>query len=70
MKTCINLVLFHLNIFLGCYLQAPPKMDILGELVIGRSDSSGGRSSNLGTADLVINGSVIETKLSIYGKVR
>ncbi|KAK1307202.1 hypothetical protein QJS10_CPA10g01570 [Acorus calamus] len=48
--------------------SAPPALDILGESSSSLSEYDGARVSNLATADLVINGSLIETKLSIYGK--
>lgn len=42
-------------------------MDILGEPSL--SDSGEPRLGNLGAADLVINGTLVEIKLSLYGKV-
>ncbi|XP_074383059.1 uncharacterized protein LOC141724723 isoform X2 [Apium graveolens] len=42
--------------------SAPPSVDILGQ------HDDGTRPTNLKTADLVVNGTLIETKLSIYGK--
>lgn len=48
--------------------SAPPAVDILGE-PINSLDSGGPRLGRLGTADLVINGTLVETKLSIYGKL-
>lgn len=41
-------------------------MDMVGESM----NTSTPQLSDLATADLVINGTLIETKLSIYGKVR
>lgn len=49
--------------------QAPLTMDILGDEVDGPLDSVAPYDSSLRTADLVINGSLVEMKLSIYGKV-
>lgn len=43
---------------------------ILDGLRDGLVDFSESRTSNDGAADLVVNGSVVETKLSVYGKVR
>ncbi|XP_038986983.1 uncharacterized protein LOC103722332 isoform X2 [Phoenix dactylifera] len=47
--------------------SAPPAVDILGEPSL--SDSGEPRLGNLGAADLVLNGTIVETKLSIYGKL-
>ncbi|XP_073012998.1 uncharacterized protein [Typha latifolia] len=49
--------------------SAPPAMNILGEPVNSLSEYSGQRLSNLAAVDLVINGTLVEAKLSIYGKV-
>jgi len=51
------------------FLQAPPDVNILGDPV-SPPESSTPRLSSLGSVDLVVNGSVIETKLSMYGKVK
>lgn len=45
-------------------------MDIFGESVNSSSQSSEDLFSIPGSSDLIINGTLIETKLSIYGKVR
>ncbi|KAL3812236.1 hypothetical protein ACJIZ3_013504 [Penstemon smallii] len=48
--------------------SAPPSVDILGKLrddAVGFSES---RASNANTADLVVNGTLVEMKLSLYGK--
>ncbi|XP_077211040.1 calcium-dependent lipid-binding family protein isoform X2 [Tasmannia lanceolata] len=48
--------------------SAPPSIDILGEPGDSVSDFGGPRVSNFETADLVVNGVLVETKLLIYGK--
>ncbi|KAA8527969.1 hypothetical protein F0562_035162 [Nyssa sinensis] len=48
--------------------SAPPSVNILGESSAGAAEFAESRASNLKTADLVINGALLETKLSIYGK--
>ena len=45
-------------------------MNILGDVVSHPPESSTPRLNSLGSVDLVVNGSVIETKLSLYGKVK
>ncbi|CAL9040995.1 unnamed protein product [Musa banksii] len=50
--------------------SAPPAMDIFGESVNNStSQSSEDLFSIPGSSDLIINGTLIETKLSIYGKL-
>ncbi|XP_062223332.1 uncharacterized protein LOC133922148 [Phragmites australis] len=49
--------------------SAPPEVNILGDPVSTPSELSTPRLSSLGSVDLVVNGSVIETKLSVYGKL-
>jgi len=49
--------------------QAPPTIDMVGEQISGPQELATPRHSNLRTADLVINGSLVEMKLSLYGKV-
>ncbi|KAI3834068.1 hypothetical protein MKX03_035864 [Papaver bracteatum] len=48
--------------------SAPPSVDILGESHDALSEHGEHRATNYGTADLVINGALVETKLLIYGK--
>ncbi|OMO58554.1 Vacuolar protein sorting-associated protein 13 [Corchorus olitorius] len=48
--------------------SAPPSMDVLGEISDGINESDDPQTINSKAADLVINGAVLETKLSIYGK--
>ncbi|CAN4121397.1 unnamed protein product [Withania somnifera] len=48
--------------------SAPPPMDILGELGDGITDNAESRTINARTADLVVNGTLIEMKLSLYVK--
>ncbi|KAK4798434.1 hypothetical protein SAY86_030760 [Trapa natans] len=48
--------------------SAPPSVDVLGELSEGVSELSNSQAPNFRTADLVINGSLVETKLFIYAK--
>jgi hypothetical protein len=45
-------------------------VNILGDPVSPPPESSTPRLNSLGLVDLVVNGSVIETKLSLYGKVK
>lgn len=50
-------------------MQAPPSDDVLAE----KGDDVtmfGEPKTNVKTADLVINGALVETKLFLYGKVR
>ncbi|MQL90982.1 hypothetical protein Taro_023594, partial [Colocasia esculenta] len=49
--------------------STPPDIDILGEVVHNESESCGAPTSNEGKVDLVINGALFETSLSIYGKL-
>jgi len=49
--------------------SAPPDVNILGDPVSHPPESSTPRLNSLGLVDLVVNGSVIETKLSLYGKL-
>ncbi|CAL5058295.1 unnamed protein product [Urochloa decumbens] len=49
--------------------SAPPDVNILGDPVSPPSESITPRLSSLGSVDLVVNGSVIETKLSMYAKL-
>ncbi|KAK3154093.1 hypothetical protein QOZ80_2BG0185880 [Eleusine coracana subsp. coracana] len=49
--------------------SAPPEVNILGDPVNFPTESSTPRLSSLGSVDLVVNGSVIETKISVYGKL-
>ncbi|KAL6634351.1 hypothetical protein ACP70R_027022 [Stipagrostis hirtigluma subsp. patula] len=49
--------------------SAPPEVNILGDSVSTPPEPSTPRLSSLGSVDLVVNGSVIETKLSLYGKL-
>ncbi|XP_059643008.1 uncharacterized protein LOC132284858 [Cornus florida] len=48
--------------------SAPPPVNILGESSTAAADPVEPHASNLKAADLVINGALVETKLSIYGK--
>ncbi|XP_062178337.1 uncharacterized protein LOC133883124 isoform X2 [Alnus glutinosa] len=48
--------------------SAPPSVDVLGERNDCRAEF-GEPSTSLKTADLVINGALVETKLFIYGKI-
>ncbi|XP_057959044.1 uncharacterized protein LOC131151699 [Malania oleifera] len=48
--------------------SAPPSVDILGESRDTEAEFGEPQASNLKTADLVINGAVLETKLLIYGR--
>ncbi|XP_015689233.1 uncharacterized protein LOC102707936 [Oryza brachyantha] len=48
--------------------SAPPEVNILGDPV-STTEPSTPRLSSLGSVDLLVNGSVIETKLSLYGKL-
>lgn len=50
-------------------MKAPPSVDILDGLRDGLVDFGESRVSNAKAADLVVNGTVIETKVSVYGKV-
>ncbi|WOL14400.1 hypothetical protein Cni_G23180 [Canna indica] len=49
--------------------SAPPAVDLFGESANTSSQSGEEIAGTLGTSDLVINGTLIETKLSIYGKL-
>ncbi|KAM3227150.1 hypothetical protein ACQJBY_059203 [Aegilops geniculata] len=49
--------------------SAPPKLNILGDPFSSAPETSTPRLSSLGSVDLLVNGSVIETKLSLYGKL-
>ncbi|KAH7682946.1 Vacuolar protein sorting-associated protein 13 [Dioscorea alata] len=49
--------------------SAHPTIDVLGEPVDGLSKPGGPQFDNLGKADLVINGTLVELKMSIYGRV-
>ncbi|CAA6659805.1 unnamed protein product [Spirodela intermedia] len=49
--------------------SAPPAIDIFGEAIHKEGESSGTPTCNQGNADLVINGALLETSLSIYGKL-
>ncbi|XP_062219043.1 uncharacterized protein LOC133918926 [Phragmites australis] len=49
--------------------SAPLEVNILGDPVSTPSEPSTPRLSSLGSVDLVVNGCVIETKLSVYGKL-
>lgn len=51
-------------------MKAPPSVDILDGLRDGLGDFAESRASQDRAADLVVNGNVVETKLSVYGKVR
>lgn len=75
-SVCVNsyaylslIKLSKLLVFTSENVQAPPAIDILGETVHKEDESSGTPTSNQGNADLVINGALLETSLSIYGKV-
>ncbi|KAG8370579.1 hypothetical protein BUALT_Bualt14G0131800 [Buddleja alternifolia] len=48
--------------------SAPPSVDILDELRDDALEFAESRASNSKAADLVVNGTVVETKLSLYGK--
>ncbi|KAI6692875.1 hypothetical protein NL676_020585, partial [Syzygium grande] len=48
--------------------SAPPLVDVLGGTSDKGAESDMARLSNSKTADIVINGSLLETKLFIYGK--
>lgn len=49
--------------------SAPPPMNILGELSDGVMEIAEPRAANARTAELVVNGTLIEMKLSLYVKV-
>jgi vacuolar protein sorting-associated protein 13A/C len=51
-------------------MKAPPSMDVLGETSGIASNFGEPETPILRTADLVINGALVEAKLFIYGKVR
>lgn len=51
-------------------MKAPPSIDVLGEACDVASGFDEAQNPILKTADLVINGALVETKLCIYGKVR
>lgn len=51
-------------------MKAPPSVDILDGIRDGLVDFAESRASNDKAADLVVKGTVVETKLSVYGKVR
>lgn len=60
---------FYFNLIsLLCPIQAPLSVDLLGGTSYHTSDFSEPQT-NLKTAELVVNGAVVETKLFIYGKV-
>ncbi|KAK6160946.1 hypothetical protein DH2020_004327 [Rehmannia glutinosa] len=48
--------------------SAPPSVDILDGLRDDPIEFAESRASNVKAADLVVNGTVVETKLSLYGK--
>ncbi|EEC73142.1 hypothetical protein OsI_07167 [Oryza sativa Indica Group] len=48
--------------------SAPPEVNILGDPV-STTEPSTPRLSSLGSVDLLVNGSVVETKLSLYAKL-
>lgn len=50
--------------------SAPPSVDILGELSDGASRLSEPPSVHANSVDLVVNGTLVETSLSLYGKSR
>ncbi|PRQ39555.1 putative vacuolar protein sorting-associated protein [Rosa chinensis] len=49
--------------------SAPPSVDVLGETIDRVAEFGEPQTGNSKTADLVINGALVETKLSIYGKM-
>ncbi|KAL6841988.1 hypothetical protein ACP4OV_028188 [Aristida adscensionis] len=49
--------------------SAPPEVNVLGDPVSTPPEPCTPRLSSLGSVDLVVNGSVIETKLLLYGKL-
>uniref|UniRef100_A0ACD5YZI2 Uncharacterized protein n=1 Tax=Avena sativa TaxID=4498 RepID=A0ACD5YZI2_AVESA len=49
--------------------SAPPEVNIFGDPISTTPETSTPRLSSLGSVDLLVNGSVIETKLSLYGKL-
>lgn len=54
-----------------CYwIKAPPSVDILDDLRDDQVEFDESHTGNVRAADLVVNGTVTETKLSLYGKVR
>ncbi|KAF9594340.1 hypothetical protein IFM89_030469 [Coptis chinensis] len=56
-------------VFRGMNVQkVPPAVDVLGGSSDDMLELTEPRATNSATADLVINGALIETKLSIYGK--
>ncbi|KAF6156504.1 hypothetical protein GIB67_011305 [Kingdonia uniflora] len=50
--------------------SAPPSMNVLGGSSDGHSKLSGSKATNVNTAELIINGALVETKLLIYGKTK
>ncbi|CAA0829437.1 calcium-dependent lipid-binding family protein, partial [Striga hermonthica] len=48
--------------------SAPPSVDMLDDTREDSIQFAGSRSSNAKAAELVVNGTVVETKLSLYGK--
>lgn len=50
-------------------MKAPPSIDVLGETSGFVSNFGEPETPTLRTADLVINGALVEAKLFIYGKV-
>ncbi|KAL0308079.1 UNVERIFIED_CONTAM: hypothetical protein Sangu_2997600 [Sesamum angustifolium] len=48
--------------------SAPPSVNILDELRDDQLEFAESRGNNARAADLVVNGTVVETKLSLYGK--
>lgn len=51
-------------------MKAPLSVDVLDGLKDGLVDFGESRVSHAKVADLIINGTVVETRLSLYGKVR
>lgn len=61
--------LFHI---LSCYIfwrQALPSVDLPGELSHDASEFTESHAIHVKSFDLVVNGTLVETKLSLYGKV-
>ncbi|CAK9187594.1 unnamed protein product [Ilex paraguariensis] len=49
--------------------SAPPSLDMLEGLRDDVAEFAGTQASSLKTADLVVHGTLVETKLSVYGKI-
>lgn len=52
------------------WIQAPPAVDLFGEIRDDALQLADPRASITKAADLIVNGALVEIKLSLYGKVR